>query len=93
MHGQHEHQSLLPADNQRTLLDFYGKLQDRKAEVETMFHEVQSLKKELAELGTNAKERAHRIDLLTFQISEIDTASLKPGEKEILKTKGPSFQT
>ena len=50
-----------------------------------MFHEVQRLKKELSELRTNAKERAHRIDLLTFQISEIDTASLKPGEKEALE--------
>lgn len=85
MHGQHEHQSLLPADNQRTLLDFYGKLQDKKAEVELMFHEVQSLKKELSELRTNARERAHRIDLLSFQISEIATASLKPGEKETLE--------
>lgn len=85
MHGQHEHQSLLSTDNQRTLLDFYGKLQAKKAEVEIMFHEVQRLKKELSELRTNAKERAHRIDLLNFQISEIDTAALKPGEKEALE--------
>ncbi len=85
MHGQHEHQSLLSADNQRTLLDFYGKLQDKRIEVETLFHEVQSLRKELSELKTNIKERAHRTDLLSFQINEIDSASLKPGEKEALE--------
>lgn len=85
IHGQHEHQSLLSTDNQRTLLDFYGKLQDKRAEVEAMFYEVQSLKKELSELKANVKERAHRIDLLSFQINEIDSASLKTGEKEALE--------
>jgi len=85
MHGQHEHQSLLSTDNQRTLLDFYGKLQDKKLEIETMFYEVQSLKKTLSELKANVKERAHRIDLLSFQINEIDAASLRPGEKETLE--------
>ena len=85
IHGQHEHQSLLSTDNQRTLLDFYGKLQDKRAEVEAMFYEVQSLKKELSELKANVKERAHRIDLLSFQINEIDSASLKTGEKEAME--------
>lgn len=85
IHGQHEHQSLLSTDNQRTLLDFYGKLQDKRAEVEAMFYEVQSLKKELSELKANVKERAHRIDLLSFQINEIDSASLKTGEKDALE--------
>ena len=84
MHGQHEHQSLLSTDNQRTLLDFYGKLQDKRQEVETLFHRVQDLKKELSGLRANMKERAHRIDLLSFQVNEIDAASLKPGEKESL---------
>lgn len=85
IHGQHEHQSLLSTDTQRTLLDFYGKLQDKRAEVEAMFYEVQSLKKELSELRANVKERAHRIDLLSFQINEIGSASLKKGEKEALE--------
>lgn len=85
IHGQHEHQSLLSTENQRILLDLYGKLHDKRAEVETMFYEVQSLKKELAELKVNIKERAHRIDLLRFQINEIDSASLRTGEKEMLE--------
>ncbi|MEK7742664.1 MAG: DNA repair protein RecN, partial [Nitrospirota bacterium] len=85
MHGQHEHQSLLSTDNQRTLLDFYGKLHDKRAEVEAVFHEVQSLKRELGKLKENVKERMQRIDLLSFQINEIDSASLKKGEKEALE--------
>lgn len=85
IHGQHEHQSLLFPEHQMSLLDFYGKLQDRRQEVEEMFYEVQSLKKELSEFKTNIKERAQRIDLLRFQINEIDAAVLKHGEKESLK--------
>jgi DNA repair protein RecN (Recombination protein N) len=85
MHGQHEHQSLLSTDNQRTLLDFYGKLHDKRAEVEAVFHKVQSLKRELGKLKENVKERMQRIDLLSFQINEIDSASLKKGEKEALE--------
>ncbi len=85
MHGQHEHQSLLSSDNQRTLLDYYGKLQDKREAVEALFHETQSLKAELSGLRTNIKDRAHRIDLLRFQINEIEAAALNPGERESLE--------
>ncbi|MCE5195162.1 MAG: DNA repair protein RecN [Nitrospiraceae bacterium] len=85
MHGQHEHQSLLSTESQRTLLDFYGKLENQRSQIEAMFFEVQSLKKELDELKSNVKERAHKIDLLNFQINEIESAALKIGEKESLE--------
>lgn len=85
MHGQHEHQSLLSSDKQRELLDFFGKLQNTVAEFQKMFSEVQSLKQEMERLTTDAKERANRIDMLTFQIQEISSASLKAGEKESLE--------
>lgn len=85
MHSQHEHQSLLSADNQMALLDLYGKLQNEKSEVKELFSSVQALQKELAALTTNIKERAARIDLLNFQINEINAAGLKLGEKESLE--------
>lgn len=84
IHGQHEHQSLLSPDNQRTMLDAYGKLLGERAEVEGMFHEVRSLRHELSALTSNVREKEQRIDLLKFQVSEIDGASLKTGEKEAL---------
>ena len=49
------------------------------------FREVQALKMALDELETSGKERAHRLDLLRYQVNEIDTASLKAGEKETLE--------
>lgn len=84
IHGQHEHQSLMSVDKHRFLLDSYGKLHDHREKVESLYREVQALKKEKDDLRQRLKDRSHRVDLLRFQISEIEAASLKPGEKEEL---------
>lgn len=84
IHGQHEHQSLLSVEKHRYLLDSYGKLHGEREKVETLYREVQTLKTEITDLKQKVKERTHRLDLLRFQINEIDTASLKYGEKETL---------
>jgi DNA repair protein RecN (Recombination protein N) len=85
IHGQHEHQSLLSTDNQMSMLDAYGKLLVARSEVEGLFGEAQSLRHELSTLKRDIKEREQRIDLLKFQINEIDASALKPGETEALK--------
>jgi DNA repair protein RecN (Recombination protein N) len=85
IHGQHEHQSLLSTDNQMSMLDAYGKLLDARSEVEGLFGEAQSLRHELSTLKRDIKEREQRIDLLKFQINEIDVSALKQGETESLK--------
>jgi DNA repair protein RecN (Recombination protein N) len=85
IHSQHEHQSLLTAAKQRSLLDSYGKLKSDAEKVESLFRETQTLKDENSELRDKIKERAHRLDLLKFQINEIDVSSLKPNEKEELE--------
>jgi len=85
IHGQHEHQSLLFQENQRALIDAYGKLVDERTEFGRCYHEVQSMKKELSLLTAGVREKEQRIDLLRFLIQEIDAASLKAGEKEALE--------
>lgn len=84
IHGQHEHQSLMHIDKHRILLDSYGKLRDDREIVGSFYSEVQALRKEKDDLQQKVKERAHRIDLLRFQMNEIDATCLKPGEKEAL---------
>jgi DNA repair protein RecN (Recombination protein N) len=84
IHGQHEHQSLLSVDKQRFLLDSYGKLHSNREIVGSLYREVQALKKEKDDLQQMVKERAHRFDLLRFQMNEIDAASLRPDEKKTL---------
>ena len=83
--SQHEHQSLLAADKQRSLVDSFGKLQPDREAVEKLFRETDLLKNKCVELREKERERAHRLDLLRFQIQEIDAASLREGEKETLE--------
>jgi DNA repair protein RecN (Recombination protein N) len=84
IHGQHEHQSLMHIDKHRVLIDSYGKLHDDRETVESLHSEVQMLRREKDDLKQKVKERAHRLDLLRFQMNEIDAVSLKPGEKGAL---------
>lgn len=85
IHSQHEHQSLLKAEKQRELLDSYGRLESELGTIASLHREVQTLKMALDKLETSGKERAHRLDLLRYQVNEIDTASLKADEKETLE--------
>lgn len=85
IHSQHEHQSLLLPEKQRLIIDSYGGHQSDLAKVRELYAVVQSLREEFHALTGRVKERAHRIDLLSFQISEIDAAALKPEEKSLLE--------
>lgn len=85
IHSQHEHQSLILPDKQRQIIDSYGGHSADVDKVHELYGAVESLREELNALTGRVKERAHRIDLLSFQVDEIDSASLKSGEKESLE--------
>jgi DNA repair protein RecN (Recombination protein N) len=55
IHSQHEHQSLLKADKQRTMIDSHGSLQIELASVASLFRDVQGLKYELEDLEAKVK--------------------------------------
>jgi|Deesub1362B_J571_1020462.scaffolds.fasta_scaffold00010_59 DNA repair protein RecN (Recombination protein N) len=84
LHGQHEHQSLFKPSSQLQLLDAFAGTEELVRKVQTLYKEYMSLKRELEEMREKSKERQHRIDLLSFQIKEIESASLKEGELEEL---------
>ena len=85
IHGQHEHQSLLKSTNHIKLLDKLGekKIATVKGEVEKNFEDYTSLKKEFLRFG-NADERERKLDILSFQIDEIEKADVKDGEEDEL---------
>lgn len=85
IHSQHEHQSLLQPEKQRMIIDSYGGHYQELEKVHELYTVVQSLREEFSALTERVKERAHRIDLLSFQISEIDSAGLNPYEKKSLE--------
>jgi len=84
IHGQYEHQSLLSSDTQLRMLDTYGGLLDDAGEVRDLYRRLTDVKEELKMLIEKEKERAQRIDLLRYQIGEIDRANLRVGEEEEL---------
>lgn len=85
IHGQHEHQSLLKSTNHIKLLDKLGekKIATVKGEVEKNFDDYTSLKREFSRFG-NADERERKLDILSFQIDEIEKADVKDGEEDEL---------
>ena len=80
IHGQHAHQSLLRANDQRVLLDAYGDHADLTAAVATAFREYRALDRRLTELAGAAAERTERLDLLRFQVDELAALNLKADE-------------
>ena len=85
IHGQGEHLSLLRPKAHLPLLDAYGGL---GAERRALAREVSALRKvqsELERLQRDARNIAQRIDMLTFQVEEIEVAHLEPGEEEELR--------
>ena len=87
IHGQHAHQSLLDEKKHILLLDrFAGKeALEVKARVAEAYHKAAEAKRLLSAAQFNEQERERRIDLLTYQIKEIDAANLTDGEEEQLE--------
>jgi DNA repair protein RecN (Recombination protein N) len=85
VHGQSDHLSLLRVREHVNLLDRYADLMPLRAQVAAVVRQIRSTRRELKRLLSNERDRMQRIDLLRFQVEEIQAADLKPGEKEDLK--------
>ncbi|WP_349407729.1 DNA repair protein RecN [Pseudalkalibacillus sp. SCS-8] len=86
IHGQHEHQFLLQSDKHLSLLDQYlsSDLERTKQEYMQLYKRYQDTQAQLKQLTENEQEMAHRIDLIQYQLEEIDQAKLQPNEDEEL---------
>jgi DNA repair protein RecN (Recombination protein N) len=84
LHGQWEQQSLLAPAEQRRLLDaFAGKpALTAHADVHTALTAVAAIDERLGSLGGDARSRAREIDLLRFQINDIDEAAIAAVDEE-----------
>jgi DNA repair protein RecN (Recombination protein N) len=87
LHGQHEHQSLLAVPRHLDMLDDWRSraIHPVRAEIASAFSELQRLRRERDELDATARERAHLIDLYSFQVNEIRTARITSAEEDTLK--------
>ncbi len=86
IHGQHEHQWLLKPHMHRRLLDSLGgqRLRDLLDQVGLLYRRHRQLRQQLEAYSGDARTRAREMDLLRFQIREIQAARLQPEEESDL---------
>ncbi len=84
IHGQSEHLSLLrPAEHLR-MLDSYAGTTTRREELAELVARYRTVRDQIEQIRSGERDRAHQIDLLRFQLEEINAAELQPDEEESL---------
>ena len=86
LHSQHEHQSLLVRDNQRRLLDEFGGHQSLVKEIGIIYQLCQSQEKKLKNLLSNLGKESSKLQLLEYQLDELQALDLKEDEVALLET-------
>jgi DNA repair protein RecN (Recombination protein N) len=84
IHGQTEHLSLMRVREHVDLLDRYAGLWPSRDHLAAQVQELRAVRRELAALRRDERELARRVDLLQYQVNEIEAARLEPGEEEDL---------
>ncbi len=89
VHGQSEHFFLLKESNQLKMLDDVIGMEMAKAKenLSVLLKEKRHIEEQIKKLGGDEQERSRRLDILRFQIDEIETVNMKDGEEEELIAK------
>jgi DNA repair protein RecN (Recombination protein N) len=80
IHGQHAHQSLLSPAAQRAALDRFGGIST--LEVDDARRRVREIRAELDALGGDRRSRLRELDMLRYQLDEIDAAQLRDADED-----------
>lgn len=86
VHGQSEHLSLLHVKQHLGLLDRYAHVEKELEEYQKVYHQLSSVRSQLSELRAAEKNASRQIDILEYQINEIETARLQEGEEDGLRS-------
>jgi DNA repair protein RecN (Recombination protein N) len=84
LHGQHEHQSLLDPLTHLPVLDGHAGLRGDAEQVAAAWQEVRTLREQLDRSRMDAREKAARLDLIAFQLGEIEKAAPRAAEDDEL---------
>lgn len=84
LHGQHEHQSLLRKTTQRNIIDQFAAHAGKLQEMAKLASKIHRFERELADITGSNSDTADKLDLLSFQLSELEEASLTESEFEDL---------
>ncbi len=92
LHGQHENQALFSVDSHLAYLDRFGELAEQRERYAAAYREWRQIVSELDRVDLNESEKARKLDILSFQINEIEAANLTAGEEEELIAKRDLFR-
>ena len=84
IHGQHDGQQLLDESCHLAYLDSFGELEPALSAYREEYAKLDALRKQIASLQMDETEKARRLDILQFQIDELESAHLRLGEEEEL---------
>ena len=85
LHGPHDHQSLLSTERQLSMLDAFAKNQKEHNNYRQIWSEWHEKSMRLEDLKNSERATEQELDILKFQVAEIENAELKPDEEELIE--------
>jgi len=85
IHSQHQHQSLLRKETHRKLLDEFAGIETLATDTRTAWKAWHQTRQRLTERQQNADEAEARLQLLRYQVEELDRLALEDGEQDALE--------
>lgn len=92
IHGQHDNQILLSPEKHIGILDGFGELGGALHTYRESFHRLKAVRSELAQINQEQAHKAQKLDMLTYQIDEIEQADLDAGEDAELENEARAIR-
>ena len=87
IHGQHDSQSLTDPSRHLALLDTFAQDKPQLEEYQRVYRQLIQVKRKMDALEMDESEKQRRVEMLQFQLEEIDGARIQPGEEEQLQAR------
>ncbi len=92
IHGQQDNRELLNSETHIGYIDALAENEALLSEYKATYENLQNVKSQIKKLSGDKAEKARRIDILSYQIDEIEKAELNPGEWQSLKDRRSELQ-
>lgn len=92
IHGQHDNQFLLNEENHLSFIDQFGGTKKLLEDYQNSFHKLLKAKRQLNQLLDLDFDKEKRLELLAYEIDEIETANISDNEEDYLKGQRAAYQ-
>ena len=92
IHGQQDNRELLNSETHLSYIDAIAENDGLLTEYKVSYEKLLSIKSQIKKLSGDKEEKARRIDILSYQIDEIEKAEINSGEWETLKNRRNELQ-